>query len=348
MRKYDYLFLKENIPGKLIRPTNVIASLNERTVIKEQRYRDSFDVLQKKAIIESVSGSNAIEGIIATEERIRDIVDGSKPETHDEMEISGYKEALNLIHSSHDELDINKEFLFSLHRMLFENSDPRQAGRFKTRDNYIMEYQSDGTRRIRFTAVPAKETEEAVEQMLMAYYEARQDYEVPGLLLIPCFVLDFLCIHPFSDGNGRISRLLMVLMLYMEGYDIGRYISIEKEINRYKDNYYDCLERSSVNWHENRNDYTSFMIFFLQILCSCYKKLDDTFLEESLNKAKKSDRIETLVLSSVTPLSKKEIQERFPDISAKTIEKKLGQMLKEGKIRKIGTYKDARYISCDD
>ena len=145
-----------------------------------------------------------------------------------------------------------------------------------------MEYGTEGSRRVRFIPVPAKEVSDAMRQLILSYYDARQDSEISPLLLIPCFVLDFLCIHPFDDGNGRVSRLLTVLLLYIAGYDIVKYISYEGQVNKYKESYYAALEKSSISWHENENDYVPFIINFLQILYRCFKELDDSFMDISL------------------------------------------------------------------
>ena len=183
-----------------------------------------------------------------------------------------------------------------------------------------------------------------MEQMILAFCAARQDSTIPPLLLIPCLVVDFLCIHPFTDGNGRVSRLLTVLLLYSFGYDIVRYISFEGQVNKYKESYYEALEQTSVNWHEGTNDYIPFIINFLQIIYKCFKDLDERFMEISIKKAKKSERVESILLSAIVPISKQDISEKVPDISINTIELVLNKMLKEKKIKKIGTYKDARYV----
>ena len=185
-------------------------------------------------------------------------------------------------------------------------------------------------------------------QMLLAFYEARQDSEISPLLLIPCVILDFLCIHPFMDGNGRVSRLLTVLLLYLSGYDIVRYISYEGQVNKYKESYYGALRSSSINWHENENDYIPFIVNFLQILYRCFRDLDETFTDISLKKAKKSERVESILMGAIVPVSKQDIVAKVPDISVKTVELVLSKMLKENKVKKIGSYKDARYMKNTD
>ena len=344
MRKYDYCFLKDGIPGNIIGLTTIIADLKSKEEFRKQQYGKTFERLQQKAIVESVKGSNAIEGIVTTEARIKEIVNGAMPVTHDEIEISGYKDALSFIHTNYVNLDIDEDLILGLHKMIEEQTNHQEAGKYKTFNNYIMEYCADGSRRIRFKPVLAKDVKAAMQQLMMAYYNARQDSEISPLLLIPCFVLDFLCIHPFTDGNGRVSRLLTVLLLYLSGYDIVKYISYEGQIDKYKENYYEALKVSSDLWHENRNNYVPFIINFLQILYGCFKNLDNAFTEISLKKAKKSERVECVLRNAVVPISKQDIVEKVPDISVKTVELVLRKMMKENKIKKIGTFKNARYI----
>lgn len=344
MKRFDYSFLKNGIPGNIVGTIGIISDLNAKNQIRKMQYKQAFEELRKKAIIASVKGSNEIEGIVTTEERIKDLIEGATPVTHDEKEILGYKDALNLIHTEHQNLDVSRDVILMFHRMMEENVNPIEAGSFKSRDNLIMEYMPDGSRRVRFNPVKANETEKAIEQLLLAYYDARQDMEIPVLFLIPCFIVDFLCIHPFLDGNGRVSRLLTVLMLYIAGYDIGKYISVENQINEYKESYYAALEQASDGWHENKNDYIPFIVNFLQILYKCFKELDESFMDISLKKAKKSERVEAVLMGAVVPISKADIEDKLPDVSVKTIELVLNRMLKDAKIEKIGSYRNARYM----
>ena len=348
MHIYDYSFLKEKIPGNIVGLTEIIADLRSREEFRKLQYTEAFERMRQKAIIESVKGSNAIEGIVTTDDRIRDIVAGAAPVTHEEMEISGYKDALNLIHTTHSDLDITEDVIRLLHRMIEEETNHLEAGQYKKTNHFIMEYGADGIRRVRFKPVAAKKVNDNMEQMLLAYYDARQDSEIPSLLLIPCLILDFLCIHPFIDGNGRVSRLLTVLLLYLSEYDIVRYISYEGQINKYKAGYYDALKSSSKNWHENENDYIPFIVNFLQILYRCYKDLDEAFTDIALKKAKKSERVESILLGAIVPISKQEIMSKVPDISANTVELVLSKMIKDKRIKKIGTYKDARYMRSNE
>ena len=214
-----------------------------------------------------------------------------------------------------------------------------KGGKYKTSDNVIAEKYPDGTiKRVIFTPTKAKDVNKVMKDFCLAYQVARDDYEIPALLLIPCVIVDFLSIHPFSDGNGRVSRLLTLLLLYKEGYDIGKYISFENQINKYKGNYYDILERCQNQWHESNNTYYPFIQFTFQILYQCYKEINRRFIVSKGEKEKKNERIEAVVLDSIVPISKADIQELLPDVSITTIEATLSKLLKENKIYKIGTY----------
>lgn len=218
------------------------------------------------------------------------------------------------------------------------------AGKYKQNNNYIIEEDKEGNRKVRFTPTSAKETPEAVKQLVLAYMEARGNANINQLLLIPCVILDFLCIHPFSDGNGRISRLLSLLLLYKNGFDAGKYISFEEQINNMKGYYYDSLEQSSIGWEENKNNYVPFIENFLSTLYMCYKELDKRFNVVNSNKITKTARIEATILNSVVPISKAEICKILPDVSPTTVEAVLGKMIKEGSIIRIGEARSSKYL----
>ena len=346
MRKFDYSFLeKDKIPGNLI---NILTSIYEMKFNNENRkekYNPVFTELEKIAIVQSVKGSNAIEGILTTDERINEIVNrSSAPLNHNEEEIAGYRDALDLIHNNYQDINFTETNILSLHETMLHIAKPDTAGKYKEYDNVIMEVKNDGTRCVRFTPVSASETKKAMEQLILAYKDARDNSNINHLLLIPCVILDFLCIHPFLDGNGRMSRLLTLLLLYKAGFDAGRYISFEEQINKTKGSYYEALRKSSINWHENNNDYFFFVENFLITLFNCYKELDKRFVTVNSKKINKTTRIEATILNSILPISKKEISEILPDASITTIEAILAKMLKEDKIIKIGKGMNTKYI----
>ncbi len=345
MRKFDYSFLNNGLlPARLINLTSSIAALKTMAGVRKEEYAKIFTELEAVAKVQSVKSSNAIEGIVTSDERIAAIVNqDSAPLNHTEGEIAGYRDALNAIHLHHDALDFRESDILGLHDAMMRIAGYGYSGQYKTEDNYIIEQDKDGNRRVRFKPTPACEVREAMEQLTLAYMEARSDADINQLLLIPCVILDFLCIHPFRDGNGRMSRLLSLLLLYKNGYDAGKYVSFEEQINSYKAYYYESLRESSVGWHENQNTYVPFIESFLSTLYMCYKELDKRFAVVHGKRITKSARIEATVLNSLVPISKAEICGILPDVSPTTVEAVLGKMLKDGQIRKIGQSKATRY-----
>jgi len=215
---------------------------------------------------------------------------------------------------------------------------------YKTEDNIILEIDTRGNRKVRFRPTPADETEEAMEQLELAYMDAQNDIQVNQLLLIPCVILDSLCIHPFRDGSGKMSRLLSLLLLYKNGFVVGKYISFEEQINNHKTYYYEALRLSSNGWETNENSYFPFIENFLSTLNMCYIELDKRFIIVDGKRITKKVRIETTVLNSLNPISKAEICKTLPDIIPITIEVILGEMVKQGSIELIGSGRASKYI----
>lgn len=347
MHIFDYSFLEDGLlPADIVNLTTAIAAFNAISGTRKEKNKGVYSELVKIARIQSVKGSNAIEGIVTTEARIKDIVDGhSAPLNHSEKKIAGYRDALDEIHSSYEHMSLSENMILHIHQMMTAAAGYEESGRFKTEDNLIMEIDEYGRRSVRFKPVPADETKDAIEQMIFAYIEARDNPNVNKLLLIPCVVLDFLCIHPFADGNGRISRLLSLFLLYKSGYDVARYVSFEEQINESKDYYYQALKDSSSGWHENENSYVEFMKNFLSTLYKCYKELDNRFSTVNGRKLSKTERIEQTVLNSVLPVSKSEICDILQDVSPTTVEAVLGKMIKSKSIVKLGQARSTKYVN---
>lgn len=345
MKIFDYSFLEKGLlPVGLVNITNAITELNTKESMRKTDFREIFTKLESISKIQSVKGSNAIEGIVTSEKRIAEIVNGnSAPLNHNEAEIAGYRDALNYIHTGHDRLDIREDTILMLHRTMLSYA-PVTGGSYKESDNVVMEIDSVGNRKVRFSPVSAAETPKAMEQLLLAYKDAGSNYYINQLLLIPCFILDFLCIHPFADGNGRMSRLLSLLMLYNNGFDAGKYISFEEQINNHKDMYYEALRVSSDGWHTNENSYFPFIENFLTTLLMCYKELDKRFAVVQGKRVSKHERVEATVLNSLLPISKKEICYILPDVSKTTVEAVLSEMVKAGVAEKIGASVNTKYI----
>lgn len=343
MRKFDYSFLEKQIPARLLNLTAIIYDIKGKESVRLNSNPSLFKKLKDKAIRDSIKGSNAIENIHTTEKRIDEIASGdNKAFTHSEEEIIGYRNALNNIHSYNQTIIFDKTSILSLHKQLLDVAKVNNRGHFKTEPNFISEKQG-GKNIVVFVPTAPKEVDESIDQMLIAFYDARQNPNINPLLLISCFVLDFLCVHPFDDGNGRMSRLLTLLLLYKSGFDIGRFISIENMINENKGEYYRTLQASSIGWQNNENNYEPFMLYMIQILYECYMKLDENVFSQIDKRMSKSERIETLLLNAFVPISKRTIQDQLPDISEQLIEMILSKLIKEGKIIKIGSFKDAMY-----
>ena len=346
MHRFDYSFLHNGmLPAGLLNITADIYTLRVMALDRKEQYTDVFTELAAIAKVQSVKSSNEIEGIVTTDERINEIVNGnSDPLNHNEQEIAGYRDALAQVHTGYADMDLRESDILRLHAIMMNIAGYAFAGKYKADDNDIIEEDKYGRRRVRFHPTSAADTPGAMEQLVLAYQEARDNPNINQLLLIPCVVLDFLCIHPFRDGNGRISRLLSLLLLYRNGFDAGKYISFEEQINNRKGNYYDALKQSSDGWHDNQNDYSAFIMEFLTTVYMCYKELDKRFAVVGSRKVTKQARVEATILNSLTPVSKADIIKILPDVSATTVEAVLGQMVRDGSIRKIGSGRGTRYI----
>ena len=347
MHKFDYSFLDNGLlPTGILNLISTISALKALATERRDKNLQIYTQLESIARVQSVKNSNAIEGIVTTDARIKEIVDGnSAPLNNNEMEIAGYRDVLDEIHKHHAELSVREDTILHMHKTMLDIANYPYGGQYKKDDNLIMEVDASGKRRVRFTPVAARETKDAMEQLMLAYMEARTNSNINQLLLIPCVILDFLCIHPFDDGNGRVSRLLSLLLLYKNEYDICKYVSFEEQINNSKEYYYQALYESSQKWHENENSYTPFMENFLLTLYKCYKELDQRFSVINGKRLKKNERIEQTVLNSVLPVSKMEICEILSDVSVTTIEAVLGKLVKEGKVQKIGQSRSTKYVN---
>ncbi|MBO6310771.1 MAG: Fic family protein [Oribacterium sp.] len=305
--------------------------------------KDALAELLEIAKIQSTEASNRIEGIITTEDRLKKIVmNKTTPKGRSEREIAGYRDVLNTVHENYDYLPIRPGMILQLHRDLYKFSNSAMGGTFKNSDNVIAEKLSDGTTIVRFQPVPAWETTEAMDLLCKALQEASADPELDPLLLMPMFILDFLCIHPFNDGNGRMSRLLTLLILYRSGYLVGKYISIERLIADSKETYYEALQESSAGWHEGENDYLPFVRYMLGIVTAAYREFSsrvDILITKGLSKP---DRVREIVRNTTGRITKMQIMRQCPDISQKTVERALAEMLKNSEIIKIG---GGRYTS---
>lgn len=340
MEEYNSIISNSNI-------INLISKIHEYK--GKQSYlldtkKDTLETLLKVAKIQSTSSSNKIEGIYTTDKRINEIVNQKlEPKNRNEEEIAGYRDVLSLIHENYNFIDINKNTILQLHRDLYKYTGYSYGGKFKNSQNYIEEENEKGEKKIRFTPLSPVETPIAIEELCKNYNELVNNESCDLLVLIPIFILDFASIHPFNDGNGRMSRLLTLLLLYKANYMVGKYISIEKIIEETKYSYYDTLEKSSTNWHNNENDYSYFVEYYLGIILNAYKEFDSIINVVVNKKITAYDRIIDIFKDNIIPIDKAFITNKCPDLSETTIERTLNKLLKEDKIVKISGGRYTKY-----
>jgi len=303
----------------------------------------TLEQLIEIAKIQSTESSNKIEGIVTTSTRIKQLMnDKTTPRNRDEEEILGYRNALNIIHESFEYIPITPNYILQLHHELYKTTSKTIGGKFKGVQNYISAKYPDGHEEILFTPLSPFETPEAVRNLCDEFNKCVDNDSVETLLLIPAFISDFVCIHPFSDGNGRMSRLLTTLLLYRLGYYVGKYISIEKLIEKNKDAYYDALSKVDKGWHENENDPTPFIKYILRILLTAYREFEDRM---SLVETKQSsyEYVKNTVDQILGKFSKAELLERCPSIAKSTLEAALKKLVEDGYIKKSGQGKSTFY-----
>lgn len=346
MHEYDFI----NRPKDILTP-EVVALL---TRLHECRGRqdlfieaepDVLTALLEVAKIQSTDASNRIEGIHTTDERLRALVQEKvQPRNRNEEEISGYRDALATIHESYEYIVPRPDNILQLHRDLYSYSGSVVGGAYKNSDNIIAERHADGTETVRFRPVPAFQTTDAMLNLCSGYNDAIEAGTYDPLLLMPIFILDFLCIHPFNDGNGRMSRLLTLLLLYRAGFIVGTYISIEMLISKSKDSYYEALQESSRDWHENGNNYLPFLKYMLGVVVKAYNEFEDRVEYLRHRKVSKPERIRAIIERTAGKITKKEIAQTCPDISLTTIERTLAELMAAGYIDKIGRGRSTAYV----
>lgn len=329
----------------IIRSLTTIHEYRGRQRLHQEVVPDVVDALQTIAQIQSTESSNRIEGIYTSDTRFKELMrNAAPPRTRNEAEIIGYRDALTLIHEQHDAIPITPGTILQLHRDLFSATGLSYGGRWKDSDNAIIEIAADGSRRTRFKPTSALETPYAVERLCQALDDAREQREYDPLLAIAMFSFDFVSIHPFNDGNGRMSRLLLLLLLYQEGYTVGKYVSIEKAIEQSKQSYYETLRASSIGWHEGSNDYLPFVSYLLGVIVAVYRTFDEHVeAAKETGTGAKARRVERQILKTLGTFSKGGISQALPDVSVITIERALKRLLDDGRIEKRGGGRSTRY-----
>lgn len=343
MRDYNY---KEKwqklLTADIVKKLTLINEFKGEQRLFIEAHKDELNELTEVAKIQSTEASNRIDGIFTADDRLKNLVlEKTTPRNRYESEIAGYRDVLNTVHESYEYIPINSNYFLQLHRDLYKFIGDADGGLFKTDENVIRERDKQGNEKIIFRPVSALETPEALDALCDAYNDAKND--VDPLILTSMFILDFLCIHPFNEGNGRMSRLLTLLLLYKSGFFVGKYVSVEKIIEESKKTYYEAIHASSVNWNENKNDYKPFVNYMLGIIVSAYKEFKYRVKLVTDPNLSKADRIREIIKNHIGTITKSELIEMNPNISDTTVQRSLADLLKKNKIKKIGGGRYTKY-----
>lgn len=345
MRTFDYKAMyKSLLSPEIVGYLSQIHEYKGKQTLFIEAKPDALSELLDIAKIQSTEASNRIEGIYTSDDRLKKLVQSkTMPKTRNEREIAGYRDVLSTIHESHDFIPPRPGMILQLHRDLYKFSGMDVGGVYKATDNVIEEARGD-ERFVRFVPVESWQTPEAMEMICQALNDALGDPQIDPLLVIPLFILDFLCIHPFSDGNGRMSRLLTLLLLYRSGYIVGKYISVEKEIADSKETYYEALHDSSVGWHEEKNDPLPFVRYMLGIIVASYREFASRVELLTNRDLSKPDRVREIIRGSLGKITKAEIMAKCPDISQVTVQRTLTELLQNDEIIKLSGGRYTAYV----
>lgn len=344
MRTFNYSVIREQKWDSEI--LGLVAAIYKEAGKQEIYLKQRPEELEKLveiAKVQSTEASNAIEGIVTTNTRIRQLVEEkTTPKNCDEQEIAGYRDVLNLIHENFDAIPITQNYILQLHKILYSYMNNPMAGRTKNVQNYISAAYPDGHVKTIFTPLAPYETPEALDRICEEYNRVIGNMEVEPLIVIPIFIHDFLCIHPFNDGNGRMSRLLTTLLLYRNSFYVGKYISLEAKIAKNKDLYYDVLNQAQIGWHEGTEDAVPFIKYLLGTILAAYKDFEDRFaLVETRRSALETVRSATM--NKIGRFTKQDIRELCPSLSISSIEGALRKLVASGELRREGNGKNICY-----
>ena len=330
---------------------SMIAKIYEKKGL-HQNYVESkssvLDALVESSKIHSAEASNRIEGIVTTTERITALLKRkSKPLNRNEEEIAGYRDVLNTVHSNYRYIPFTSSYILQLHRDLLKYTNLGFAGRYKGTENIITEKDGD-EEVIRFEPLKPYETPDAIKDMCEQYIKAIDNEYIDPLVLIPIAIHDFLCSHPFNDGNGRMSRLLTLLLYYKGGFVVGKFISIEKIIEQTKAEYYQTLNEADEGWHENVSNPLPFVKYMLKVLLLAYREFEEKINISLKDKASKQEQVKRVIDNHIGKITKKEIMEQLPATSEPTIKLALNALVKEGYVKVVGTGKNSGYVRTNE
>lgn len=345
MRNFNYSKIKDKKWDSEI--LGLVASIyryqGKQELYLKQR-PEELNKLIEIAKIQSTEASNEIEGIVTTSVRLKKLVEEkTTPRNRNEQEIAGYRDVLNIIHDNFDAIPLSKNYILQMHKIMYSHMNNPMAGKTKNVQNYISATYPDGHTEVLFTPLSPFETPDALDNICSEYNKVIGNLELEPLIAIPIFIHDFLCIHPFNDGNGRMSRLLTTLLLYRSGFYVGKYISLEALVSKDKPAYYDSLRQAGVSWHEENEDVLPFVKYLLGTILAAYKAFEDRFsiVEEKLPAIELVRKATSQKLGRFT---KQDIRELCPSLSLSSIEGSLRKLVAEGEIKREGVGRATKYI----
>ncbi len=344
MKSFDKKYLAAlTIPHHLITIIRQIGEYKGKQELYKKQAPEMLENLRHVAIIQSTESSNRLEGITADIQRIKDLVEEkTKPANRSESEIAGYRDVLSTVHANYEHIPFNKSVLLQFHRDLMKYAG-KEGGRWKSVSNEITEILPDGTKKIRFVPVAPHLTPDYMQTLHERYESISKEGDIDPLILIALYVLDFLCIHPFLDGNGRMARLITLLLLYRNGYEVGRYISLERVIEQTKESYYETLQKSSQGWHKGKHDALPWVEYALSTILAAYKEFESRFAGVSKGRGSKTDIVMNAIDSIVGDFSVSDLEKACPDVSVDMIRHVLKKLKKDDRISSLGKGRFARW-----
>ncbi len=344
MKSFDKKYLAAlTIPHHLITIIRQVGEYKGKQELYKKQAPEMLENLRHVAIIQSTESSNRLEGITADIQRIKDLVEEkTKPANRSEAEIAGYRDVLSTVHANYELIPFNKSVLLQFHRDLMKYAG-KEGGRWKSVSNEITEILPDGTKKIRFVPVAPHLTPDYMQTLHERYESISKEGDIDPLILIALYVLDFLCIHPFLDGNGRMARLITLLLLYRNGYEVGRYISLERVIEQTKESYYETLQKSSQGWHKGKHDALPWVEYALSTILAADKEFESRFAGVSKGRGSKTDIVMNAIDSIVGDFSVSDLEKACPDVSVDMIRHVLKKLKKDDRISSLGKGRFARW-----
>lgn len=345
MHKFDYRRLEEETwDSEILKYISQISEFKGRQEIILSQKPNILQNIMENVKIKSTQYSNEMDGIRLSEARIKDLYNKRvEAKNEEEKEVLAYLEILSTIKESYEDIPINSDTILKLHKDLYKYSDKSSAGKFKDRQNYVIERNVKGEEFVTFTPLNPVETPNAIEKICQEYNKAIEKEEVNPLIFLSVFIHDFLCIYPFNEGNGRIFRLLTTLLLYKLGYFVGRYVSLDEKMKISESYYYSSLEKSGLNWHENKEDKSFFIKYILVIVLISYKDFwDMVYIFDSNLSA--LDQVKNSIDKKTGKFTKNDILKDTPTISKASVENSLKELVDNGYIERRGKGRATFYL----